>query len=103
MTDFYVALGMVAPFYNLALVAVVVLLFVVLFKTPSRRTFMMPWYLLFACVCLYIIEEVLTVARAAGLTGIPRQINAFFELGIIIIFVYLVLLQREHIKKEHYI
>jgi hypothetical protein len=103
MVDFYVALGMVAPYYNLAFVAVVVLLFIVLFRTKNKKAFMMPWYLLFVCVVLFILEEIFTVARAAGATAIPREINAFFELGIIILFVYLVLLQKEHIKKVHFI
>lgn len=100
MVDFYTALGMVAPYYNLALVVICVFLFIVLFRTP-KKTFMKPWYLLFACVMLFVIEEIITVVRAAGLTAIPHHINAFFELGIIIIFVYLLLLQRDHIKKVY--
>jgi hypothetical protein len=48
---------------------------------------------------LFVIEEIITILRAAGiLTFIPQHTNAFFELGIIIIFIYLVLLQKEHLK-----
>ncbi len=101
MADFYVSLGIVAPFYNLALVVVTMILFVVLFKTPNKKAFMKPWYLFFICISLFIIEEVLTVLRAAGVTIIPQYFNAFFELAIITIFIYIVLLQREHIKKHH--
>ena len=101
MVDFYNAVGMVAPYYNLIFVAVTVWLFVVLFKYKNKKAFMKPWYLLFVCVCLFILEEILTVLRAAGLTAIPHHINAFFELGIIIIFVYLLLLQKEHIKQAY--
>ncbi len=101
MVDFYVALGMVAPFYNLALVAILVWLFIVLFRTPGKNAFMKPWYLFFTCICIFIIEEVLTVLRAAGVTVIPKYFNAFFELAIITIFIYIVLLQRENINKHH--
>lgn len=98
MVNLYVALGTVAPYYNLVFVLVTVWLFIILFKYKNKKTFMKPWYLLFVCVCLFIFEEVITIARAAGLTAIPHHINAFFELGIIIIFIYLLLLQKEHIK-----
>ncbi|MBN2111826.1 hypothetical protein JW707_01875 [Candidatus Woesearchaeota archaeon] len=101
MVDFYNALGMTAPYYNLAFVVVTVWLFTVLFRYQNKKTFMKPWYLLFVCLCLFIVEEVITVLRAAGLTLIPHHINAFFELGIIIIFVYLLLLQKEHVKKVY--
>lgn len=99
MAGFYVALGMIAPFYNLALVVVVIALFVALFRTPARDAYMVPWKLLAVCVGLFVLEEVLTILRNAKvLTFIPQHINAFFELGIIILFIYMVLLQKEHIK-----
>jgi heme A synthase len=101
MVDFYNSLGMIAPYYNLVFVLIVVWLFIVLFKYQNKKTFMKPWYLLFVCVCLFILEEILTVLRAAGLTAIPHHINAFFELGIIIIFIYFLLVQKEHIKKAY--
>ncbi len=102
MADFYAALGTVAPFYNLALVIITIALFAVLFNTPSRKAFMRPWHLFFACICLFIAEEVLTIARAAGmLKFIPQHFNAFFEFAIIIIFIYIVLIQKEYVKKHH--
>ncbi len=102
MVDIYVALGMVAPFYNLALVVIVIWLFITLFRTPSGTSFMKPWYLFAVCIGIFVIEEVLTILRAAGLTAIPPHINAFFELAIITIFIYIVLIQKEYIKL-HYI
>ena len=99
MSDFYVALGMVAPLYNLALVVVAIILFIVLFRTQNKKTFMQPWYFLFACVLIFVVEEVITVFRNAGaITFIPRYTNSFFELAIIILFIYLVLLQKEYVK-----
>jgi hypothetical protein len=99
MANFYVALGMVAPLYNLAFVVVAIILFIVLFRTPSKKAFMQPWYFLFVCILLFVVEEVITVLRNAGfITFIPQYTNSFFELGIIILFIYLVLLQKEYIK-----
>jgi hypothetical protein len=101
MVDTLVALGIAAPYYNLALVVVIIILFAVLFRTPSAKAFMKPWYLFFICICIFIVEEILTVLRAAGVTVIPQYFNAFFELAIITIFIYIVLLQKEHVKKHH--
>lgn len=101
MVGVLTSLGIAAPYYNLALVVVLMILFAVLFRTKNKKAFMKPWYLFFICICIFIIEEVLTVLRAAGLTAIPQYINAFFELAIITIFIYIVLIQREHIKKHH--
>lgn len=96
---FYESLGMIAPFYNLAMVIVVVWLFVVLFRTPKKGAYMVPWYYMAGCIGLFILEEVLTILRNAKiLTFIPQHINAFFELGIIILFIYMILMQKEHIK-----
>jgi hypothetical protein len=101
MSDFYVALGTIAPYYNLALVVVTVLLFIVLFRTDKKGVFMKPWYLFFVCICIFILEETFTILRATGLvTIVPAYMNAFFELGIIIIFVYIVLIQKEYLKKN---
>jgi len=102
MVDLTVALGIAAPFYNLALVAVVIWLFVVLFKTPSSTSFMKPWYLLAACIGIFVVEEVFTILRAAGLRAIPPHINGFFEFAIIIIFIYMVLIQKEYAKVHYF-
>ena len=102
MTDFYVALGMIAPYYNLALVVVVIALFVALFRNPARDAYMVPWKILAVCVGLFVLEQVTTILRAAKvITFLPPHINAFFELGIIILFIYLVLLQKEHVKMQY--
>ena len=101
IVDLGIAFGLVAPYYNLLLVLIVVILFIKLLREKTSRTFMMPWELLFAIICIYIIEEVLTVLRKAGVISIPIHINGFFELAIAIIGVYLIFVQKDHVKKTY--
>jgi heme A synthase len=92
---------MIAPYYNLAMVVVAVWLFLALFKTePKAKVFLFPWKLLFFAVIVFIVEEILTVLRSAGVIDIPVHINAFFELVIIAVFIYALLLQKEYVKKR---
>jgi hypothetical protein len=53
---------------------------------------------MFFAVLIYIAEEVITVLRAAGLLDITLYINGFFELAIISLFIYTLLLQKQHIE-----
>ena len=96
------SLAQSAPLYNLGLVIIVIYLFLKLFRTPVRdkRVYLLPWKLLFVAVLVFILEEVLTVLRGASLINIPRHINGFFEVIIIGIFIYALLLQREHMAKK---
>ena len=89
-----------APLYNLGLVVILVILFLKLFTTPvrDRRVYLLPWKLLFFALLVFVVEEVLTVMRGAGIINIPIHINGFFELIIICMFIYTLLLQREHMK-----
>lgn len=101
MVELGVALGMIAPYYNLAMVLVVVWLFLALLKIePKAKVFLFPWRLLFFAVLIFIIEELFTIFRSAGLIDIPIHINAFFELVIISVFIYALLLQKEYVKKR---
>lgn len=97
------ALATAGPIYNLALVAVAVSLFIILFKTTPkfRATNLFPWKLIFGAVLIFIVEEVLTILRAARVINIPVHINGFFELAIIILVIYAMLLQKEHIDKHY--
>ena len=94
-------LAQVAPLYNLALVVIAIHLFVVLFKTPikDRRAFIKPWGFIFAALMVFVIEEVVTVLRAMEVISIPIHINGFFELTIIILFIYALLLQKEKMEE----
>ena len=95
MTEFAAALGMVAPYYNLALVVISIFLFIKLFKTCKQQKTALPWKVLFAAFTVYIFEEVLTVLRSARIIDIPVHINGFFELFIITLFIYTILKQKE--------
>ena len=95
-----VCLGQVAPYYNLALVVVVIILFVRMFKLPQKKgMYIRPWKYLFAALLVYVAEEFLTVTNKLGITCIPRISTAFFEMIMIALFIYTLLLQKEWIKK----
>ncbi len=49
-------LGLVAPYYNFVLVAIVVALFIKLFKKKDPGIYKTPWYFLFAALLIYVIE-----------------------------------------------
>jgi len=102
LSELTVAIGMVAPFYNLALVIIAVFLFIKLFRTRGELTYITPWVLLFIAVIVFVIQEVITVMRSIGLISFPVQINGFFELVIISLFIYALLAQKRHVSK-HYV
>lgn len=94
------SLAEAAPIYNLGLVVIAVALFIKLFRTPvkDKRVYLFPWKLIFLALLIFIIEEVLTVLRMMEIIDIPRHINGFFELFIIAIFIYALLLQKDYLK-----
>jgi hypothetical protein len=101
MVEFGVALGMIAPYYNLAMVLVVVLLFTKLFKTEQKaKIYLFPWIMIFFALLVYILEEGITILRALGLVDIPVHINGFFELVIVSAFIYALLSQKQYVKKR---
>jgi len=93
-------LEMVAPYYNLALVTIVVILFLILFKkSKKKKTPMLPWKIMFMVICIYIVEQILNVLFNAGVIVFPRILNAILEMFIITSFIYVLLSQIELIKK----
>ena len=95
------ALATVAPYYNLVLVLVVLGLYVKLFRTAQENpdVFIAPWVYVFLALIAFVIEEIVTVLRVMQiLPPEVRNLNGFFELGIIIFFVYALLLQRQYAK-----
>ena len=99
MSEFTTALGLVAPYYNLAFVVIIIYLFFKLFNTEARAKTLLPWKILFIALCVYILEEGLTVLRKVGWINIPVHINGFFELIIITLFIYTLLKQIAISKK----
>jgi uncharacterized membrane protein YjjP (DUF1212 family) len=92
------ALTIAAPYYNLVLVAIMLFLFGKLFSLKNKGVFVRPWYFVFAAVIVFIIEEVITILRAAHFVDISLHINGFFELLIISLFIYTLLILREHVQ-----
>ena len=102
MSEFLVALGTVAPVYNLILVIIAIVLFVKMFSVPrNKNIYVFPWKLIFIALLVYTAEEILTVLRMHDVINIPIHINGFFELFMIITFIYALLTLKDHVKKEH--
>ena len=100
-SEFEIALGLVAPIYNLILACIVFYLFIKLFSLPNRLVYLKPWKVLFAAFIVYVVEEILTVLRKTGITNFPTwftMINGIFEMIIIGLFIYMLFLQKEYVK-----
>ena len=94
-----VCLGFIAPYYNLLLVIVVVGMFIRLLTMPKKQVFRRPWEFLFAGICVYIVEEIITVIEMAGYYDFPAFIFPMLETIIITMFIYMLLIQKEHINR----
>lgn len=92
-------LGKVAPYYNLILVFIVILLFLKLFKTSNKKVYIIPWKFLFGAVLVYVGEEIITVFDMAYLISVPKVVFPLLEMWIITLFIYALLLQKENVKK----
>lgn len=103
--EIWYALGTAAPYYNLVFALVAMLLFIRLFRThkKNKAVFLFPWKLLFFGMLVFIVEEVLTVLRFAGIIRIPVYINGFFELVIITLFLYALLIQKNILTPQKFI
>lgn len=100
--NFLVALGTIAPIYNLALVLIATYLFIKLFKTHSKKYVnLISWKLIFVALLVFVAEEVLTILRTFDIINIPIHINGFFELFMIITFIYALLTLKENINIKH--
>ena len=69
-------------------------------EEKNKKVFLAPWKYLFVALLIFIVEEALTVLRSVGILNIPRNINGFFEVAIISIFIYTLLLQHQYMKKQ---
>ncbi len=100
--SFLIALGEVAPFYNLFFVIIALFLFIKMFSVPRiKQVYLFPWKLIFFALLIYVVEEVLTILRMQDIINIPIHINGFFEIFMIIAFIYALLVLKDHIKKKH--
>jgi O-antigen/teichoic acid export membrane protein len=99
MSEFLAALGTAAPYYNMAFALIALYMFLKLLKTnpTSKKVFLLPWKLILVALLIFMVEEIITVLRALGYISIPVHINGFFELVIISLFIYTLLIQKEHL------
>ncbi|MFH1642436.1 MAG: hypothetical protein ABIC04_06070 [Nanoarchaeota archaeon] len=98
MAGIDVCLGLVAPYYNLALVMVIMPLFVKLLSMKTKKVNLTPWAILFTALIVYIVEEILTILNGMGIIASPRILTSLFEMVIISLFIYMLLLQKEIVR-----
>ena len=88
----------IKPIYNLIFVTIAVILFIILFKKKKKN--MAPWKLIFVAVLIYVVEQILSALAQLNILPLyPRILNSFFEMAIATIFIYVLLKQKELIKK----
>ncbi len=92
-------LGLVAPYYNIVLVAIVIALFIVFLRNPGKKVYTLPWKLLLAAILVYVVEEILTILHFATIITISPLVAPLLEMIIISLFIYMLLTQREYLKK----
>tara|TARA_B100002003_G_C14150107_1_gene553103 strand:- start:4004 stop:4306 length:303 start_codon:yes stop_codon:yes gene_type:complete len=100
MTHLTECLGLVAPYYNMVLVAVVVILFIIFLRRQDLTISKKPWKLLFGAILIYIVEEFLTVTKISEIGNMYKILHPLLEMGIIALFIYVLLLQREYLKSK---
>lgn len=94
-------LGVVAPYYNLVLVTILVICFIYLLRLPNKRNvYVEPWTYLFYALLIFIVEEMITILNALNIVNISRVLFPFFEMAMICLFIYMCLLEREYLKNE---
>lgn len=92
-------LQIVAPFYNLALVVILVILFIKLFTLKSKKVFIKPWKFIFIALLVYVVEESINILESMNVIPINALVYPIFELIIITLFIYMLLLQKQYTKK----
>ena len=92
------AFGLVAQYYNLAFVVVVIALFINLLKIKTKTIYTKPWKMIFIALCVYIVEELMTILYALGTIKFPLYIFGIFEMIMISLFIYALLLQKQFVK-----
>jgi hypothetical protein len=71
-----------------------------MFKLPKKKgIYLDPWKYLFIALLVYVVEEAFTITNKLNITNIPRISTAFFEMIIITLFIYMLLLQKDWVKK----
>lgn len=98
--SFAECLGQVSGVYNLVLVLIIMILFYKFLKKPSKIIYKKPWVILFFALLVYILEEVFNVLNKLAIYSIPVVMYPIFEMIIISLFIYMLLLQKEYLKQK---
>ncbi len=77
------------------MILVGVYLFSVLARIKSKKIDLTPWTFVFGALAVGLLEEVSIVLRSAQIVNIPIHINGFFEIIIISLLLYTLLLKRK--------
>ncbi len=93
------SVAMVAPYYNLVLAVICVVLFIKLFSYSDKKfAYVKPWKILFFGFILFIIETIMTISRGLGIIKFHPAIFPMFEMIIVTSFIYMLLLQKQFAK-----
>lgn len=88
-----------APILSASIIAVlvfVVLLHVILFTIREKED-LLPWKVIFTAVLLLLVAELVRVTSLVGLYTGPIEVIGFFELIVVSLFVYTLLLKLERL------
>ena len=98
--QFFVALGWIAPYYNLLFGAIALMMFYKLFTIKKKKeVFITPWYYLYLAILIFMIEEVLAILFGWGIYLVPHFVFGLLEIIMVTSFTYMLFLQREYVKK----
>lgn len=98
--------GKIAPLYNIALVFITfyMLYRLVSIKKINKEVFIEPWYYLFAAISFFLLESIITAIKFFNVISdslVPRWFNAVFELFMIILVIYMLFVQLNHVKDTY--
>lgn len=98
--QFYVALGWIAPYYNIIFGAIALFMFYRLFSMKRRKDiFITPWYYLYLAILMFMIETVLAILYGWSIYIVPHFVFGILEMIMVTSFTYMLFLQREYIKR----
>tara|TARA_Y100000310_G_C20540866_1_gene743225 strand:+ start:96 stop:416 length:321 start_codon:yes stop_codon:yes gene_type:complete len=105
MAEITQAIGMIAPLYNVALVIITFFLLWRLLnvRKKDRKVYLEPWKYVFAAIGLFLAESLVTALKFFGVITeqmVPRWFNAVFELVIIVLIIYMLFLQLNHVMNK---
>ena len=105
MSAFTQCVGTIAPLYNIVLVLIVYALFYKLIRMKkNKKVFIQPWYLLFAAVSFFLLESIITAMKFLNIITeqmVPRWFNAVFELMMIVLIIYMLFMQVNHVSEKY--